>query len=485
MIKIIPTVIVGFLIVGGLGALALPSSYEKIKIDRWDKIEGAISINNPKSYHNNEWFYYSPYSNYAPSGVPDFDQKQNNWKDPIYNGWTFCGAVSVANILWYMDSSYSNPNGFPGDNEDLFPLVLDYNAQEIPNPGPNMDDHNFNNVNDLTSVWSHEEEIFGNELIERIAWYVDTNGCRTGRDIWGTPLNSMYLGVSKWLEDVDLSKYFELKIKYPKSINSHSFMPDENRISSYFIDNTHGNLIHSYDLLSTNSVILSSDDLNFPSLASQIINGSYVVLGINSYDEDKNVYLSHWVSVAGVNIPNSQIALSDPYFDKVNPTNDATLHNDASIVSHDIFRVNTTSPFPEEKEYFWLEDYIPGLYSVVPAVLIITPLADNIPQITPISYFIRPDTNYFFINDKYVIQTLFGNTIVVGDITFEANAYSKEGIEKIEFYVDDEMISVDDVFPYEWLWSGPSIGRFKIGIKAVDNVGNVAENEMTVWRFDL
>jgi len=485
MRRIISTAIVGLLIIGGLGAVALPGFYEKIKIDGWEKIEEVESINNPKSSNNDEWFYFPPYENYAPSGMPDFDQKQNNWKDPTYNGWTFCGAVSVANIFWYIDSFYSHQNGYPGDNEDSFPLVLNYNAQGNPTPGPNKDDHNFNNVNDLTSIWNQENEIFGNELIERIAWYVDTNGCRTGREIWGTPIDSMYLGISKWLEDKGLSGYFELKIKYPKSINSNSAMPAENRISSYLKDNTHGALNNQYDPLNTKSTVLSSEDLNFYSLASQISNGSYVVLGITGYDDDKNVYISHWVSVAGVSISNSQIALSDPYFDNVNPANDATLHNNASIVSHDIFKVNNTSPFPDEKEYFWLEDYIPGVYSVVPAVLIITPLTDSIPEITPRSYFIKPDSNYLFMNDKHIVQTLFGNTIVIGDITFEANAYSKEGIEKIEFYLDNELIFADDDFPYEWFWSDSSFGRFKIEIKAVDNGGNIAENEMTVWRFDL
>ena len=478
MRKIVSILIIGLLVLSGLGAVAstrLEENFEKTKSIVWRGKNHLIE--------KNDWFYYPSYENYAPSGMPDFDQKQNNWKDPVNNGWTFCGAVSVANIFWYIDSFYSNSDGYPGDNEDFFPLVLDYNAQGDSIPGPNNDDHNFNNVNDLTSMWDHEYEIFGNELIERIAWYVDTNGCRTSRGIWGTQLNSMYRGVSKWLEDVGLSEYFKLEKKYPRSLTSNSDMPVENQISSYFIDNTHGNLINSYDELNSKSTVLFTEDLTFHSLASQIINGSYVILGITGYDEDKNVYISHWVSVAGVNIASSQIALSDPFFDNVNPTNDATLHNDASIVSHDIYNVNNTSPFPDEKEYFWLEEYIPGLYSVVPAVLIITPPTEGIPEIAARSYFIKPDESYFFINDKHIVPTLLGNTIIVGDISFEANAFSIDGIERVEFHVNDDQKFVDYDFPYEWAWDEKSFGRYIVEIVAIDNTGKIANNEMEVWKL--
>ena len=227
--------------------------------------------------------------------MPDFDQKQNNWKDPYNNGWTFCGAVSVANIIWYIDSFYSNSDGYPGDNEDIFPLVLNYNAQGTPIPGSKKDDHNFNNVNDLTSIWDHENGIFGNELIERVAWYVDTNGCRTGNDVWGTPIISMHQVVSKWLNDVGLLEYFKLEIKFPKSFSLNSLMSFGNYIST-FHDNSHGDLIDSYDVLNTGFPIISTEDLTFHNLAAQIINGSFVVLGLMGYDEEKNVYISHWVS---------------------------------------------------------------------------------------------------------------------------------------------------------------------------------------------
>ena len=111
--------------------------------------------------NNDDWFYYPSYENYSPNGMPDFDQRaDNNWKDPMTNGYAFCGPTSVSNILWYIDSMYSDSNGTPGDGKDNFLMVKDFKAPSDPNPGPFSDDHNFNNVNDLDSIWDLDKDLF-------------------------------------------------------------------------------------------------------------------------------------------------------------------------------------------------------------------------------------------------------------------------------------------------------------------------------------
>jgi len=114
------------------------------------------------------WYWKPSYPNYAPSGMPDFDEKQDQWKaiepgsdgviqslpagDDIFNPtenciapgldchlqtvpagddvavWAFCGPVAVANCFWWFDSKYATPTGTPGDGEDNFALVADYGA---------------------------------------------------------------------------------------------------------------------------------------------------------------------------------------------------------------------------------------------------------------------------------------------------------------------------------------------------------------------
>ena len=69
---------------------------------------------------------------YAPSGVPDFDQKQDKWGVGVLGApgwrWTYCGPVAMANSLWWFDSKFEpNPVPPPAIN-DGYPLVKAYTA---------------------------------------------------------------------------------------------------------------------------------------------------------------------------------------------------------------------------------------------------------------------------------------------------------------------------------------------------------------------
>jgi len=49
------------------------------------------------------WYMKPSYPDYAPSGMPDFDQRQGGtyqWQDPAGGQWSHCGPVAVANSLW-------------------------------------------------------------------------------------------------------------------------------------------------------------------------------------------------------------------------------------------------------------------------------------------------------------------------------------------------------------------------------------------------
>ena len=43
---------------------------------------------------------------YAPAGMPDFDQRQTTWRVPAPDGdkWTHDGPVAAANALWWLDA---------------------------------------------------------------------------------------------------------------------------------------------------------------------------------------------------------------------------------------------------------------------------------------------------------------------------------------------------------------------------------------------
>lgn len=178
---------------------------------------------------NRDWTLIEGYPNYAPKGIPDFDQKQKQWKsivdggneivetnatgddiqliswgsevglgdiivapgencqlDTITSGddvekWTFSGPVSLANSLWWFDSKFSDPDGIPGDGEDNFPLVETYAD----------DDHSPENVP---------------LLIENLARYINTSDKGT------SSIEDMKDAVDLWLINSNLEDRFESTI---------------------------------------------------------------------------------------------------------------------------------------------------------------------------------------------------------------------------------------------------------------------------------
>lgn len=273
----------------------------------------------------NDWYYLPSYPNYAPSGLPDFDQKQDNWMCGWR--WTFCAPTALADVLWWFDSKHSDPNGTPGDGIDTFPLVNDYSAPGTPYPGPHSDDHNFNNVNDGDTPWL---EINAGELIERIAWYVNTNRCRNPlNEIAGTGRFYMKWGARKWIRDAGLQDVFKV---------TTIFRP------------------------------------RFSTINERLRNNEGIILRLGYYYNDGPKWYpllhNHQVAVAGIS-SDGYIAISDPVWDVANPDFDPIDHNDASIVSHDIYEVSFQSPCPLISSW-WIPEFAHHRIAVVLAATIIS-----------------------------------------------------------------------------------------------------------------
>jgi len=99
----------------------------------------AIRLRTSGVVGEGEW-YWKPgnWTDYAPSGMPDFDQKQDNWTDNVTGNWTYCGPVAVANSLWWFDSKNEPSPQPPSTINDHYYLVTNFS-----NP---WDDHNASNV---------------------------------------------------------------------------------------------------------------------------------------------------------------------------------------------------------------------------------------------------------------------------------------------------------------------------------------------------
>jgi len=306
-------------------------------------------------------FVKPSYPDYAPAGTPDFDQKQNpgTWSAPTA-GWTWCGPVSVANSLWWLDSEYESiVNPFPAP-----PPVLSDHYNLVTAYGP-WDDHDPQNLY---------------PLVNNLGFLMDTDGKRTGLSHTGTFFADMQAGISQYLAQQGLNPYGDCDgngvvdyndvLMLAKAFNTHPGSLKWNMAC----DLNHDNEVNIVDaLMMANSFRIGKvgqfyeHTVEFPSF-SYIENETYacedVVLLLefwqwngtnwNRYDGTSMGYdlpggqAGHYVTIAGVNSTTSELLISDPFYDAFEagktpgnspfphpyPHNTA-VHNDTQFVSHD------------------------------------------------------------------------------------------------------------------------------------------------------
>jgi len=130
--------------------------------------------------------YYKPkYLDYAPAGMPDFDQKQDNWKNPVSGAWSHCGPVALANCLWWFDSKFDTCTSPPPTVCNTYPLVDPYGLG---------DDHHSNNVM---------------PFVDSMAKYCKTN--QPGQS--GTNVYDLAQGAKDWIDSVGLSGKYTIRVK--------------------------------------------------------------------------------------------------------------------------------------------------------------------------------------------------------------------------------------------------------------------------------
>ena len=100
---------------------------------------------------------------------------------------------------------------------------------------------------------------------------------------------------------------------------------------------------------------------------------------------------------------------------------------------------------------------------------------------TPNVNIIKPEKALYIFNKK-IIPLFF--TLIIGEIDIEVNASDYlYGIDRVEFYIDDEIKSTDTSEPYSWTWDEMVFFRHTIKAIAYNNAGNSASDEIVVWKF--
>jgi len=253
-------------------------------------------------YDQDQWYYLPSFSNYAPQGMPDFDQRQDQtWRTSF--SWSFCGPTALANIFWWFDSKNEDTLGYPGDGIDNYPLVSNYNPPSQPLPGPFIDDHNYNNVNDLATSWKQHSQ--SGELIERLATYVNIYWHKIPLiSISGTDRFQLAAGAKKWIKDAGLENEYKVE---------NIFRP------------------------------------SFSLICQRVQQNQGIILRLGYYIPDISIVFpllfAHYVTVTGTH-PDGYISISDPEWDIHTPCSKPTFHNDPQFVSHDTYPIDLSTPYP-------------------------------------------------------------------------------------------------------------------------------------------
>ncbi len=92
-------------------------------------------------------------------------------------------------------------------------------------------------------------------------------------------------------------------------------------------------------------------------------------------------------------------------------------------------------------------------------------------------------TNGIYIFDRFIFP-IKNKTIIIGKITVIASASSGLGVEKVEFYIDNEAAYITYKEPYVWTWDSFAIGFYEIKVIAYDMIKE-KEREIRVWIINI
>jgi len=302
------------------------------------------------------------YSDYAPSGMPDFDQNQF--------GATWCAPTAVANSLWWMDSRYNA-------SKPLSDLLTNYTTGVWAND------------------WDHDPQNV-QHFVPHLAYLMDTNGMRTsppGPGHIGTNVIDMEAGITHYLSwagngtinpqgdvngdgIVDQTDYNLVVAAnnttpllagwnmaadiWPVTTGWPNRIPADNVINQNDINLVTANLgkngsFYEHTVAKPDFFFIEEEVERCQDVVLCL--GFWMYLGGDPNDPSSwyRDELDHCVTVAGVNSSNMLIAICDPDKDAFEnqqipngripvphlhvPPGNNTTHNNASLVSQDIYQV--------------------------------------------------------------------------------------------------------------------------------------------------
>jgi hypothetical protein len=322
--------------------------------DSWTQAKKIYEPNNPGLFLTGDDYYVdiaSPTgSATTPPSVPPPSAPRPPESD-IY--WTWCAPLAAANSIWWFDSKYE-PNAVPPPTySDGFSLVKSYNS----------------------SVWDDHDPRNVKPFVEHLAYLMDTDGMRTKLCHDGTTVWDMQAGITHYLSwsgvnplgDVDGDgmvtqndwNLVNAAIGSTPGTATWTLAADiwpETVTGPYTADN----IVNASDLnlvnqnLGKKGMFYEHTTDVYPSfyyIEEEVEKCQDVVLCLGFYENEIRDG-GHFVTVAGVNSTTLELLISNPIRDdfeaKLTPgespvdhtyPHDSTIHNNASLVSHDAYKV--------------------------------------------------------------------------------------------------------------------------------------------------
>jgi len=88
---------------------------------------------------------------------------------------------------------------------------------------------------------------------------------------------------------------------------------------------------------------------------------------------------------------------------------------------------------------------------------------------------------YFFGNDDYSLK-FPGRKVIVGGI--EVVAKGLEPLNRVDFYLNDDLVLSDETEPFTWNWTKFGFGKYTVAAEAYDGTGEFAGRDtFLVWKF--
>jgi len=121
---------------------------------------------------------------------------------------------------------------------------------------------------------------------------------------------------------------------------------------------------------------------------------------------------------------------------------------------------------------------LPGVESNWSDSLVVVMIENDAPLVE-----ITKPTRALYVNNNKILP--FFSSVIIGDIDIEATAVDGGGVDKVEFYIDGELMADFTSEPYVLNWNEHNVFgvRHIIKVVAYDNSGEQGISELTVWRI--